>query len=198
MLYLINVLDLIAGLLIGANLWIPAKYLQKLDNLLITNLAVTNDHIDKRTICWSILFTALAFSGILIYGYINDVNQENIDLMDLTKVSLFTIIGMPIAIVITLGIINLYRKLKFIRSIPLFIIIAIMGMAAPFMLLLLNNSSIEISAMIIGYVFSLGVITILLQLLPLIRRFFTFSNNVLARIGITLFVVSRFIQIYSM
>ena len=197
--YLVVSLDLIAGLLVGVHLWIPEKYRQIWDKWLLRNLAPDDNPIDEKTVKGSIFITTLIVVGIMVWGYFVDINQGSFTAQELANISLLVITGIPLAVIFLVAVIALYQKITTIHTIPLVLIITIFGVViASLALLLVNVTNQLVDRIIIGFVFSLSVMTLLVQLLPLARRFFTFESGVLGRLGVTLFIVSRIIQIANL
>lgn len=196
--YLVVGFDLIAGLLVGIHLWVPGKYRQIWDKWLLEYLAPTSDPVDEKTVKGSILTTTLVVIVVMVVGYFIDINQGSFTSQELLNSSLLVITGIPIAVVLLIIVIALYQKITIVHTIPLVIVITALGIAGPFTLLLINISNQTVDRIIIGFVFSLALMILLVQLLPLSRKFFTFESGVLPRLGVTIFVLSRIIQIANL
>ncbi len=189
------IVDLIAGLLVGIHLWVPETYRQTWDKWLIDNLAPNSSPVDEKTIRGSIIITAIVVIGVMIWGYFTDINQGSFTSDELLNSSLLVITGIPIAGILIVAVIALYQKITTIHGVPLVTIIAILGITCPLVLLLINVTNQTVDRIIIGFVFSLALLALLIQLLPLSRKFFTFDSGVLARIGVTIFILGKLIQI---
>jgi len=132
----------------------------------------------------------------MVWGYFVDINQGSFTAQELLNVSLLVITGVPIATILIFVVIALYQKITIIHTVPLVLIITIFGVVAvPLTLLLVNIANRLVDSMILGFVFSLALMTLMVQLLPLARKFFTFESGVLARLGVAIFIVSRLVQI---
>ena len=91
---------------------------------------------------------------------------------------------------------KLHRKIEIIHRIPLVFIIAAIAVIVGILALLSTKvASQSFDIMILGFVFSLAFMTLLVEVLPIARRFLTFESGILARVGITIFIVSKIIQI---
>jgi hypothetical protein len=197
--YLTISLDLIAGLLVGIHLWVPQKYRQNWDKFLLKSLAPDDNPVDEITFKGSILFTTLMVIGVMVWGYFIDINKGNIAAEELTKTSLLVIAGIPIAVILLVATIVLYQKIELIHRIPFVSVIAAIAVIVGILALLLTEvASQSFDIMILGFVFSLVFMTLLVQVLPMGRKFFTFEGGVLARLGIAIFVVSKIIQIANL
>ncbi len=197
--FLVISLDLVAGLLVGIHLWVPERYRKKWDSWLLRSLAPVSNPVDEKTVRGSIIITTLVVVGIMTWGYFIDINQGSFTAQELSYVSLLVIIGVSLAVILLLAVIALYQRITTIHTIPLVLIISIFGVVvSPLTLLLINYTNQLVDRIIIGFVFSLALITLLVQLLPLARKFFTFESGVLARLGVTAFIVSRIIQIANL
>jgi len=134
-----------------------------------------------------------------VWGYFVDINQGSFTAQELLNVSLLVITGVPIATILIFVVIALYQKITIIHTVPLVLIITIFGVVAvPLTLLLINVANRLVDSMILGFVFSLALMTLMVQLLPLARKFLTFESGVLARLGVTIFIVSRLVQIANL
>lgn len=201
--YLTVSLDLIAGLLIGTHLWVPKTYRQSWDRFLLRSLAPDNNPVDETTFKGSIIFTTIMVIGMMVWGYFTDINKGNIPAEELIKTSLLVISGIPIAAMSLVAVIVLYQKLhqkiEVIHRIPLVSVIAAIAVIVGILALLLTKvASQSFDSMILGFVFSLAFMTLLVEVLPIARRFLTFESGILARLGITIFIVSKIIQIANL
>lgn len=197
--YLVISLDLIAGLLVGIHLWVPGRFRQQWDRWLLENLAPDDAPVDEKTVKGSIIITALVVIAVMAWGYFTDINKGTFTSQELLNVSLLVVAGVPIAALLLFIVILLYQKITLTHRIPLVLIITIFSLVAvPLIILLINVTNRSLDSMIIGLVFSLALMTLLVQLLPLARRFFTFESGVLARLGVTVFIIGKIIQIISL
>jgi len=135
----------------------------------------------------------------MVWGYFVDINQGSFTAQELLNISLLVIAGVPIATILIFVVIALYQKITIIHTVPLVLIITIFGVVAvPLTLLLINVANRLVDSMILGFVFSLALMTLMVQLLPLARKFLTFESGVLARLGVAIFIVSRLVQIANL
>jgi len=194
--HLVIIFDLIAGLLVGMHLWVPGKYRRNWDGWLLGKLSPEDNPVDEKTFKWSFAVTTVVIAGIVIWGYSVDINQGAFTAQELLNVSLLVVAGIPLAVLFIVGVIMLYQRITFIHGVPLTVIISILAVCTAILtLLLISTTNQVVDRIIIGFVFSVAFLTLSIQLIPLVRRFLTFESGVLARLGVTIFVISRFIQI---
>jgi len=166
---------------------------------LLGKLAPEDNPVDERTFKWSFILTFLVVVCIMVWGYFVDIKQGAFTAQELLNISLSVVSGIPIAVLFLIGVIILYQKIKVLHNIPLVSFIAIFGLIIPIItLLLINITNQVIDRVIIGFVFSAAFMTLLIELIPSARKFFTFESGVLPRVGVSIFLISRVIQMVDL
>lgn len=201
--YLTVSFDLLAGLLIGLHLWVPKPHRERWDRFLIERLAPDDNPVDEITLKGSIIGTSVMVIVTMVWGYFTDINKGNVPAEELIKTSLLTTAGLPIAVILLIAVIVLYqklhRKMKLIHRIPLVSVIAATAVIVGILALLLTKvAGQSFDSMILGFVFSLVFLTLLVEVLPMARRFLTFESGILARLGITMFIASKIILMVNL
>ena len=77
-------------------------------------------------------------------------------------------------------------------------IISVCGVVGSLSIVFVKYVNDTVDRVVIGFAFSLIFMTLLIQVLPMARRFFTFESGVLARIGVILFVIGKVIQLWNL
>lgn len=197
--YLITILDLVAGLLLAIHLWVPKGLRGKWDKYLIIKLNPEDAPVDAKTIKGSIIITTIVVIIIMTWGYFVEINQGTFTSQELWSFTALVLAGVPIATILLFSVMLLHQKIKLEKKIPLVLFITVFSLIVlPLISYLLTITNGLIDRIIIGFLFSFSFMTLLIQSLPVARRFLTFESGVLARLGVTLFVISKIIQITNL
>lgn len=204
---LVIVLDLIAGLLIGAQFLVPRKLHKRMDGRLRDLLRIRSDMqnpLKKKNLIWSIIPTGILLIGIIVWALLQDVAEgmpatgQLATSIVLALAGVIAGIGSMIFIIWVIKLLILYiaRYIHYLgtyKSIYSVMIISIILTIAA--ILVFRVTPVNFAIFIATYVITVSIFGGWMEATPLAQKYLTFESGVLARFGLIVFITSKVIQL---
>ena len=194
-------LDLIAGTLIGAHLLIPRTLHKKMDKRIRELMALESGAEDpghRKSLYVSIAIVLAFFIALTAWGVHKDLGGDTFTVGQLIILTSFTLIGAAIGIAALVGIALARRQIRRLRSWdPILTVMATSWGLGILTILLTPYIATIFRPLTIGCAGASVVLGAIMGGIPLARRYLSFQEGVLARLGILVFIASKVIQLLS-
>jgi hypothetical protein len=195
-------LDLFAGILAATRFLLPIRWHEKIDNWLKEAIALPPGAVDPghtKSIWFSIGIALAVFVVLTAWGMVVDLGKAILSVQQLAISSSLVLAGAIIGIGILVGIVLARRNLsRFNKLNPILTVMyasIILGLLSIIQLLWVPH---QLFPAIIGLSSGFLIMGLIMEGVPLARQYLTFEGGVLARIGLLLFIASKFIQLKSL
>lgn len=202
----IIIADLVAGLLIGIQFLITKEKYKSWDENLLKKLQVNifdSDSFKMKTMLIPGSLTATIMLGIIIHGTIVDLMEGalNVGHILLSAVSLTG--GMIIAISIMFLVIWIRTLSSRLRKFSPMLIVYLVGMVLgiaflSILIVIVGRVSTHIIALIAAFTVGVMLMGVWAGGMKYIQQYLTFTNGVLIRLGILVFMGSKCLQLIYM
>lgn len=206
---LVIVLDLLAGLLVGAHFFIPRHVHKRTDKRVLRFLRPQKDEQDllqKRSLIWSGIPAGLTFVGIIVWAVLQGIQKDagSVGQAATSTVLMFVgaLAGMGALVLVAWAeryILNWAgRFIPTIRMTNLAPFVWVSSVVLCFLAIFALRIATGVLVPLL-VTFALGNIWLMLWMLagPHIRQFLTFQSGVLARLGLLLFIIGKLILLLS-
>jgi len=194
-------LDLIAGILVGAHFLIPRRLHEKVDKKIRELIALESGFEDpghRKSLYISIAFVLAFFIALTVWGVHEDLGRGTFTLGQLILSYTFTLIGAAIGIGALVGIVLARRQSHRLQKWDPITTVMITSMGLSVLTFLLTPFvAITFRPATIGCAGASAVLGVIMEGIPLARRYLSFQEGVLARLGILVFIASKVIQLLS-
>lgn len=202
----IVIADLAAGLLVGMQFLLTQEKYKSWDEKLLKKLQVNIFDSDSFTIKTMLIpgsLTAVIMLGIIIQGTIVDLTEGALNVGHILLSAISLTGGMIIAIGIIFLVVwmnNRVRRFrKFNPMMMVYLVGMVLGIAFLFVLMVVvGRVSTHIIALIVAFTVGVMLMGVWAGGMRYIQQYLTFANGVLIRLGILVFVSSKFLQLIYM
>jgi beta-lactamase superfamily II metal-dependent hydrolase len=198
-------LEIIAAVLAGLDYLVPDKVYKSLDKQLRNLLKYKGSAqapLDKKSLSLSYLIVLVIVLGFIGWGAYQDINKDTFSTFEIVRASLLLIAGVLLGMAVLVLVTNLLEKLQKSFKITNFVTIgrsqlvwfsAIALMFAGIFSLAPTPQWLD--ALPVGFAFGAIMLDLMLLVLPLLQKWLTFRNKIMARIAILVFLAAMIIQL---
>lgn len=212
MFQVVNLLDLIAGLLVALNFLIPDKTLEKYDKWILNGLPESGeewDPLQPKSLRLSIPLATIVFVGLIVWAMLRDLANNTYSADQVAISALLYVFGAltgGVMLLILAFLLRRFMTLAWAKKIfnikqkvdirPAIWIFSMVLCLLP--VLVLGPIGATGAIIAIGATFSIGsfLLGMWMLLVPFVCKYLTLRRDrVLARIGLIVFIASKLIQI---
>jgi magnesium-transporting ATPase (P-type) len=194
-------LDLTAGILIAAQLLIPRRLYEKLDKKIRELVALEPGAEDPgyiKSLYTSIAIAITFFIIFIAWAIHEDLGRGIFTVGQITLTTILTILGVIIGIGVLVGIAMARRHLRYLQGRdPIMTVMTTSLGLAVLTIILVGIVSAIFRPILIGIASASLILGVIMEGVPLTRKYLTFQEGVLARLGILVFIASKIIQLAS-
>lgn len=194
-------LDLVAGILVAAHFLTPRPIHEKIDERIRELIALESGADDpghRNSLYTSIAIVLVFFIALTAWGVHEDLGRGIFTVGQLVWSTSFTLIGAAIGIGALVGIALARRQVRRLQKWdPILTVMTTSLVLALLTISLTPHVATTFRPATIGCAGASVILGAIMEGIPLARRYLSFQEGVLARLGILVFIASKVIQLSS-